>query len=138
MVRQQGHRHWLIAGSATLALVLIIFGLSHILLSTGFISALPRNGINKIHATCDGVTGEISTQRYYGFEDFAVGTRKEFADLPIASQLRCNQASVDIERRTDLLDRFTVISSCDGVILGTAGIDSISCPGILSLNVKRI
>jgi len=137
MARTQTHRHWLIAGTSTLGVLLIIFGLSHLLLATGMISPLSRNGINKIHVTCDGVRAEISTQRYYGFEDFDVGTRKEFADLPIASPLRCNRASVDIERRADLLDRFTVNSSCDGTILGTAGIDSISCNGTLRVEVRR-
>ena len=128
----------MISLTGSLLLVLLIAFVSHLFFASDILRPLPRNGINKLHVTCDGVRGEISTQRYYGFEDFAISNPKEFPDLPIISSLHCEIASLELERRADLRDRFEVTASCDDAALTSSGFDAIACPGTLSITVRRV
>ena len=119
----------------------VVFLGFHLLLAFDVLVAYQGNGLNKVHVTCDGKSAEISTQRYTGFSDFDITKFRDFVDLPIVSQLTCEDASVVFERRKDLLDRTASKVLCDGELLGDSsveGLETVNCDGTVTVEVFRI
>jgi len=138
-VKKRSHS-WVAPVVCTACFILIIILIGHLLFVLEVISPYDKNGINKIHVTCDGKKGMISTQRYYGFDDFSVDSFKSFSDLPLTSQLSCRRSTASFERRSDLLDRIFVRMFCDGKIIGNSDVASsldLGCNGILTIEVTR-
>jgi len=140
MAKRKKQEPWAKAIAITICLIAIVVLIAHLVFTLGIFSPYEKNGLNKMYITCDGQKGEIWTQRYYGFDDFDIESFREFSDLPITQQLKCESASIIFQRRADLLDRYDSNVMCGSEKIGdsSSDINEISCDQVITIEVTRI
>jgi len=140
MAKRKKHEPWGKAIAVTICFIALVILVSHLFFTLGLLSPYEKNGLNKVVISCDGKIAEITTQRFYGFEDFEIETFREYTDLPITQKLKCESASVDFQRRADLIDRFKASVMCGEELIGdsSSDISEISCDQVITIEVIRI